>query len=278
MTRTTSLGKRIQELRKERSMTQQELADKAGFETQSAISKIEKEDNERVGSVVLQKLASAFRIPGLDIVRGTSGEEPILTQLLPRFCPNHDPVIDEIPRLQDGFENKFCYDCGQELRGDCQHCGTPIECLSQDGGFCHVCGKQFDPFWESMNSIFDRLFELYLYRVSDDAFDRNEYTGPVRLCLAPHEGENLRQHMEFKDEDLKANKDKAIRGLVFPRFSLAGEVKYCPECGRETIDACPRCERPLFKSAPGYALNFCVSCGLNFQDVRPEDAAKSPEK
>ena len=251
-------------------MTQQELADRAGFGTQSAISKMEKEDTQRVGPVVLRKLASALRIPGLEIVKGTSGEESIIALLLPRFCPNHDPVICEIPRLQDGFENKFCHDCGHELRGDCQHCGTPVEHLSLDGGFCHVCGEQFDPFWEEEGPKYDRLCQRYtLTMYTGGAIEEcGEYTGPAHLCLAPHEGEGLRGLLKQEGEDRSAGKGGAIRGLVFPRFSLTGEISYCPECGQATIDACPRCGRPVFKPTPGHTLNFCASCALNLREFR----------
>lgn len=285
MTKTESLGKRIQALRKERNMTQEELADKIGpvgtdreVLTQSAISKMENEKNESVYWEVLLRLANVFQMPGLEIVKGTSREESIRCDyLFPRFCANHDPAYI-IPRLQNRFENRFCYDCGQELRGDCQHCSTPIEVLSVEGGFCHVCGKHFDPFWVDGDPKYEDLSEKY----AGDGFfsivpNMGEYIGPACLCLAPHEfDDQARNLLEGNHSGIK--EDETIRGLVFPKFSFTGEVKYCPECGQETIDACPRCGRPILKPVAGHILKFCAGCGLNFREFHPEADVGVPEQ
>ena len=294
MAKTISLGKRIRELRKERNITQEELAQRIRGRSpssptldQSTISKMETEKNGVIDSAQLLDLANAFLMPGLEIVKGTSGEEFASRFLLRRFCANHS-LVYIIDRLQDGFENRFCYDCGQKLKGDCQHCGTPIQALSvvvDAAGFCHVCGTYIDLFREGEepsaeeNPKYEQLKWQYQDLSTDTALERKEYIGPGRLCLTPHE--DMRQFLPDEDPETEPEleKDGISQRLVFPKFSLTGEVKYCPECGRETIDACPSCGRPILKLASGYVLNFCAGCGLNFREFRPEaDADSSGEE
>ncbi|MBL8875266.1 MAG: helix-turn-helix domain-containing protein [Phycisphaerae bacterium] len=152
-------GSRIQRLRKDRELSQADLANKAGI-SQAAISRIENSDELPSDIRVLSKLARVLGVALEDLTDGTSVE---LQDPRPAgdgfwaFCPNPFCEKNQISRSTtdqvavkyltyrqypaEEFVNiNFCPGCGTDLIKECAECKRRID--NAYAKYCTRCGSK----------------------------------------------------------------------------------------------------------------------------------------
>ncbi|MSS70682.1 MAG: helix-turn-helix domain-containing protein [Candidatus Latescibacteria bacterium] len=245
-------GQRVQELREKNRMTQGDLAYRIDT-IQSEISKIERSEKEP-GVGIFLRFADVFKMSVLDLAKGTNLESFIKNErLYPRFCPHHDPMF-VVRRIRDGFESKFCPDCGKKLEGDCPRCGTPRGGVGDQ--FCEVCGCRFTTKIEGnldlLSEVGFAIDEEYGY------YDSPKFIYQAKICITKKHDHNPDQE-EF---------------IWFPTFGFAGELNFCPFCGKKLISSCSQCGKPIVRFGE-QKTNFCDGCGRKFNEAGKGTEASS---
>lgn len=134
-----SLGNYVGRLRKELSLSQKEVAAKAGIHAQS-YGKLERDLTSTLNRKTKQGLAAALQIPSdyLDAVcRGTAVSP---NQGL-RFCPKCWQPGTPPDSLWLHSRAQYCYECGTQLRERCVSCNEQIASLKHR--FCPYCGTSY---------------------------------------------------------------------------------------------------------------------------------------
>lgn len=95
-----NIGKKIKQLRLERKMTQEELAERSNLSI-NYISRIENRNDLNISISVLLKLSDAFEIPIAELVKDTNRvkRNPDIEQLTFRLAQLPDQKASELSRL-----------------------------------------------------------------------------------------------------------------------------------------------------------------------------------
>lgn len=134
-----SLGRYIQRIREELSLTQAELSEKASVHVQT-IRKIESGVTSRLNQKAKSGLSAALNIPQeyLDAVVKQVPVERITTL---KFCPKCWTPGTTLDPMWTTVRSKYCFACGNKLRDKCASCNEPI--LSLKFRFCPYCGESY---------------------------------------------------------------------------------------------------------------------------------------
>lgn len=134
-----SLGRYIQRIREELSLTQAELSEKASVHVQT-IRKIESGVTSRLNQKAKSGLSAALNIPQeyLDAVVKQVPVERITTL---KFCPKCWTPGTTLDPMWTTVRSKYCFACGSKLRDKCAICNEPI--LSLKFRFCPYCGESY---------------------------------------------------------------------------------------------------------------------------------------
>lgn len=136
---TEPLGRYIQRVREELSLTQAELSQKAGVHVQT-IRKIESGVTSRLNQKAKSGLAAAFSIPQ-EYLDAVVKQVPIERVTTLKFCPKCWIPGTNLDPMWTNLRSKFCFACGTVLRDKCVSCHEPI--LSLKFRFCPYCGESY---------------------------------------------------------------------------------------------------------------------------------------
>jgi DNA-binding XRE family transcriptional regulator len=148
-----TLANYVRRVRTSLSLSQKELAEKAGIHPQS-IGKIERGQTTRLKQKPKQGLAIALSIPieYLDAACKGIAMEAIVAL---KFCP-HCWTPGNLPdSLWTYPRARYCFACGNELCDRCPSCNTLIESLKFR--FCPYCGQSYKA--ASQRSLNQKTFD-----------------------------------------------------------------------------------------------------------------------
>ena len=287
MTKLKPFGERVKELREGRGWSQEELSENMRISA-DVISELEESTETPIPRGMHLVLANIFEKPVLEVVEGTPEEEIILNHHLgPRFCSNHESIV--VPRQENGFENKFCSECGEKLGGDCEHCGAPISW--NWSLYCGVCGNEITSmdkergealYWERFEMLESEHWEF-------DNAAQYAFRYPIGICPS------TQKHIDERDGLYRVLHIRPIRSILatdnspgttdrgssltsssylfFPhffqtlRYHFNGRIDYCTICGQKKYTHCPQCNRPLIGLSSLSLFMFCPGCGFKFCEI-----------
>lgn len=136
---TEPLGRYIQRVREELSLTQAELSQKARVHVQT-IRKIESGATSRLNQKAKSGLAAALSIPQ-EYLDAVVKQVPIERVTTLKFCPLCWTPGTTLDPMWTNLRSKYCFACGTVLRDKCVSCHEPI--LSLKFRFCPYCGESY---------------------------------------------------------------------------------------------------------------------------------------
>jgi DNA-binding XRE family transcriptional regulator len=136
---TEPLGRYIQRVRSELSLTQAELSQKAGVHVQT-IRKIESGNTGRLNQKAKSGLAAALNIPQ-EYLDAVVKQVPIERVTTLKFCPKCWTPGTTLDPMWTTVRSKYCFACGTQLLSSCRSCNEPI--LSLKFRFCPHCGQSY---------------------------------------------------------------------------------------------------------------------------------------
>jgi transcriptional regulator with XRE-family HTH domain len=244
-------SERIKTLREDHGWSQEDLSHKTGI-SEAILGELETQPEVHVDSGMHLVFANVFERSVLEIVKGTSIEEFLSDSFMPKFCINHEEII-VFPSEEDGIENKFCSDCGEKLKGQCESCGAPISTLwGGEGQYCGICGNEIHLNLENVD--YSSLESVFFER---EDFTRREfmsirdYSFRPALSICP----SIQKHM-MEDQNYPAPYHYDVQTI---RYHYNGRIDFCPTCGQKKYTHCPQCNRLLIGSSLGL-LKFCPGC------------------